>query len=572
MMDKLSQYEIVKAIGKGSYGDVLLVRNKEDKTTLVLKKILLTNASAEHKDLTLREVTLLSGVHHPNIVQHVESFFHTEGRDEYLCILMEYCANGDLYNRIQTMKKTGKQLPEKQIIEWFFQILLAIQYIHRKRILHRDLKTQNIFLDSNNVIKLGDFGVARTLDGTREMAKTMIGTPFYMSPEIFEGKQYNYKSDLWALGCILFEMVTLRQAFDAKELSALMLKVIKGNAPSIPSTFSPQLAEIVRSLLNKVPAKRPNCSTLFKTPYMKKHAETNPVLKGILEQIAPSVPVPNADFTPPVTPRARDDVIKDEDRKKPIEEKKKKVSVGKSNTPARKDDTKEEKKEKSVKKVAATPQRTSSKTEKTEPAKNSEVKVEPKPKAKPALKLITKERSTSIGDASHSPATSSDVHVQPLGLGTPPTHHREVEQVAPAFSPRHRLQRSADAPSQNIVVESQPVVDSDSENNSEEDELDSDEDDEWGSDGDEQSQSDEYAFLSGGSLSERIRLITEECTAGLGREKFEKVKELMKSSEDEEDDLTMEKIRAVIGSRDIQKFTEKYSPLITQLIFCEEAV
>jgi len=261
-------------------------------------------------------------------------------------------------------------------------------------------------------------------------------------------------------------------------------------------------------------------------------------------------------------------------RKNPPKKKKKKVSVGKSNTPARKDEAKEEKNVKGVKKVAATPQRTNSgvKVEKTEPAKSSEAK-EPKPKVKPAaLKLITKERSASIGEMSQSHATSSDVQLS--GLGTPPTPHRDLEQVAPAFSPRHRLQRTGDGSSHGIVVEPQPVVDSDSENNSEAqeiDELDSDEDDEWGSDGeDDQS----HAYMSNGSLSERIRLITEECTAGLGREKFERVKELMellKLSEDD-DDVKLEKIRAVIGTRDMQKFTEKYASLITTLMFCEEAM
>lgn len=103
---------------------------------------------------------------------------------------------------------------------------LALFYLHERKILHRDMKTQNIFLKNGKVrflylyhfyfqIRLGDFGIAKVLENTKDFANTCIGTPYYMSPELFKNKPYSYKSDVWALGCVLYEMCNLRHAFDA---------------------------------------------------------------------------------------------------------------------------------------------------------------------------------------------------------------------------------------------------------------------------------------------------------------------------------------------------------------------
>ena len=104
---------------------------------------------------------------------------------------------------------------------------MAIQYMHERRVLHRDLKTSNIFLTSNNIIKLGDFGIARVLDSTLEQAKTVVGTPYYMSPEVCENKPYSYASDIWALGCVLYETCTLEHAFKASNLLGLVFKIVQ---------------------------------------------------------------------------------------------------------------------------------------------------------------------------------------------------------------------------------------------------------------------------------------------------------------------------------------------------------
>lgn len=138
---------------------------------------------------------------HPNIVAYRDSFF-ANGQDN-LCIVMTFCDGGDLANRLSASK--GSLFKEDQILHWFVQIALAIHYMHENKVLHRDIKTQNIFLLGNGRLVLGDLGISKVLDGTMAFARTQIGTPYYMSPEIFRNAPYNHKSDVWALGCVLCE-------------------------------------------------------------------------------------------------------------------------------------------------------------------------------------------------------------------------------------------------------------------------------------------------------------------------------------------------------------------------------
>jgi NIMA (never in mitosis gene a)-related kinase len=117
--------------------------------------------------------------------------------------------------------------------------------VHDRKILHRDLKSQNIFLTGRQkLIKLGDFGIARVLKHTHENARTAIGTPYYLSPEICEGKAYNNKSDMWSLGIVLYEMCTLKCPFDASNLNGLVLKIIRGVYAPLPGQFSGALRQL----------------------------------------------------------------------------------------------------------------------------------------------------------------------------------------------------------------------------------------------------------------------------------------------------------------------------------------
>jgi NIMA (never in mitosis gene a)-related kinase len=137
--------------------------------------------------------------------------------------------------------------------------------------MHRDLKTQNIFLTKSKVIKVGDLGIARVLDSSTDMATTLIGTPYYMSPELFSNKPYNFKSDVWALGCCVYEMTTLKHAFNGRDMNSLMYKILRGKMPPLPSVYSVELINLIRAMLNKTAEKRPSVNRILRDPYIKKN-------------------------------------------------------------------------------------------------------------------------------------------------------------------------------------------------------------------------------------------------------------------------------------------------------------
>ncbi len=215
---------------------------------------------------------LLKRLRHENIIGYFASFIE----DESLHIVLEYADGGDLSQVIKAKRAKGESFSEKQIMWWFVQLCLAMSYLHNDmRVLHRDLKTQNIFLTHNRqVVKLGDFGIAKVLADTgtmKSMAKSVIGTPFYMSPELCEGKPYNHKSDVWALGCVLYEMATLRHAFDSNSLGALVLKILRGNYPAIDADkYSANLRGLVDWMLKADPADRPSVEQIVQTSWVNR--------------------------------------------------------------------------------------------------------------------------------------------------------------------------------------------------------------------------------------------------------------------------------------------------------------
>jgi len=155
-------------------------------------------------------------------------------------------------------------------VDWFVQMALAIKHIHDRKILHRDLKTQNIFMNQNGQIKIGDFGIARVLQHTYDCAQTAIGTPYYLSPEICQEQPYNQKSDIWSLGCILYEMCTLRHAFDANSMKGLVLKILRSSYPAIPSHYSEDLKLVIQEMLIKDPVKRPSMRKILDREFLAK--------------------------------------------------------------------------------------------------------------------------------------------------------------------------------------------------------------------------------------------------------------------------------------------------------------
>lgn len=180
---------------------------------------------------------------------------------------MDYAESGDLASKVKEQK--GKYFSENQILDWFTQICLAIKHIHDRKILHRDLKSGNIFITQNGLVKLGDFGIAKCLAMTIDKAKTVVGTPYYLSPEIVQNKPYNFKSDIWSLGVLLYEMCVLKMPFDATSLPMLSLKIMRGNYPSLPNPFSKEMRNLIASMLQVDPNKRPSITELLRQPVIK---------------------------------------------------------------------------------------------------------------------------------------------------------------------------------------------------------------------------------------------------------------------------------------------------------------
>eukprot|EP01083_Nonionella_stella_P221402 791006_1 len=178
---------------------------------------------------------------------------------------MEYCEGGDLSSRIQRVKKP---FPEEVILDWLVQIALALRSCHRLKILHRDLKTQNIFLTEDDYVKIGDFGIARVLTGTMDMAQTVVGTPYSMSPEVCQNKPYSFKSDMWSLGCVLYEVASRQNAFGGANLLAVVLKIVQEPHERLPECYSREFSKLVDDLLHKDPAKRLSIDDLLNRPLL----------------------------------------------------------------------------------------------------------------------------------------------------------------------------------------------------------------------------------------------------------------------------------------------------------------
>ncbi|XP_047304936.1 serine/threonine-protein kinase Nek11 isoform X15 [Homo sapiens] len=189
------RYVLQQKLGSGSFGTVYLVSDKKAKRgeeLKVLKEISVGELNPNETVQANLEAQLLSKLDHPAIVKFHASFVEQDN----FCIITEYCEGRDLDDKIQEYKQAGKIFPENQIIEWFIQLLLGVDYMHERRILHRDLKSKNVFL-KNNLLKIGDFGVSRLLMGSCDLATTLTGTPHYMSPEALKHQGYDTKSDIW---------------------------------------------------------------------------------------------------------------------------------------------------------------------------------------------------------------------------------------------------------------------------------------------------------------------------------------------------------------------------------------
>ena len=256
-------YKTIKSLGEGGYGEAILVRsNFPGRKYYVMKTISLEHLDPKRKSKTKEEVKIIQKLNHPNIIKLHEVFFAKQPH-ETLNLIQEYADGGDLYQKIYEMKEKNEYFSESQILDWFTEISLALNHMHSKHILHRDIKSQNVFLTKNNMIKIGDFGISKTLDCTLAKAKTFVGTSYYLSPEIILNIPYSYESDIWSLGVLLYEMCALEVPFTASNLPVLSLKILKSEYPKLDNRWSEDLRKLVDSMLQIDHDKRPSLKEIL---------------------------------------------------------------------------------------------------------------------------------------------------------------------------------------------------------------------------------------------------------------------------------------------------------------------
>ena len=223
-------YQELQCIGRGNFGSAWLVLHRDEQVKYVAKKVVLEGMAESEQTSCMQEAGILKNLNHPNIVAYKESFL---GQNS-LIIVMEYCEVGDLNYHMKRKQQMSETFSETEIFQWFIQICMALEYVHGRKIIHRDIKAQNVFLTGGKTIKVGDFGISKVLETTNMQALTVVGTPYYMPPEACQSMPYTSKSDVWSLGIILYELCTLRQPFQCDNLLGLVMKIVTEEPDPIP--------------------------------------------------------------------------------------------------------------------------------------------------------------------------------------------------------------------------------------------------------------------------------------------------------------------------------------------------
>ena len=263
----MEKYEPISYIGKGNFGSITKIRNKLDGKILVWKELNYGVMSEKDRNRIVSEVNILRELHHPNIVKYYDRII--DKKNSKLYIVMEYCPGGDLSKIIKHNRKNNQYFSEDLIWKIFSQVASALYACHTHKegkILHRDIKPSNIFIDQENNIKLGDFGLSRILNSDISFAVSRVGTPYYMSPEQIDNIKYNEKSDIWSLGCFLYELTTLHPPFEATTHLNLAKKIKSGKFENIPSMYSNNLCKVINMMMNIDQNLRPNIKEIISIP------------------------------------------------------------------------------------------------------------------------------------------------------------------------------------------------------------------------------------------------------------------------------------------------------------------
>ncbi|KAI8565224.1 hypothetical protein RHMOL_Rhmol03G0243200 [Rhododendron molle] len=259
----VENYHVIELVGEGSFGKVYKGRRKYTGQTVAMKFILKHGKSEKDIHNLRQEIEILRKLKHPNIIEMLDSF---ESPQEF-CVVTEF-AQGELFEILED----DKCLPEEQVQAIAKQLVRALHYLHSNRIIHRDMKPQNILIGAGSVVKLCDFGFARAMSSNTVVLRSIKGTPLYMAPELVREQPYNHTADLWSLGVILYELFVGQPPFYTNSVYALIRHIIK-DPVKYPDNMSPNFKSFLRGLLNKEPQNRLTWPSLLQHPFVKETLE-----------------------------------------------------------------------------------------------------------------------------------------------------------------------------------------------------------------------------------------------------------------------------------------------------------
>jgi NIMA (never in mitosis gene a)-related kinase len=258
---QLPGFTIVRQLGQGSYGTVYKVKRQSDGHNYALKVVDLRSMSQEHREESVNEIRMLASVVSPFII----AFHEASIQDRRLNIITEYAKLGDMAHAISRRKQTHRPFREDTIWRFMLEALEGLRVLHERGIVHRDLKSANIMLMAPDLFKIGDLGISTVLE-QRELAKTQIGTPMYLAPEVWKKRPYDSKCDIWSLGVLLFEMATFTYPYSARNARELSVKVCTAQIPTLTDKYSRELSDIIHRMLTRNPVQRPSAVELLAAP------------------------------------------------------------------------------------------------------------------------------------------------------------------------------------------------------------------------------------------------------------------------------------------------------------------
>ncbi|KAK4019537.1 hypothetical protein OUZ56_001552 [Daphnia magna] len=279
----LSQFAVGHEIGKGQFSQVYSAtfRPCPERQVAIKRVELLEMVDSKARADCVKEVQLLKQLKHPNVVRYLGSF--EEKQSGQLLIVLELAGAGDLAKFLFSCQRNSRLMTEPAIWRFFVQIASALSHIHEKRIVHRDIKPANVFLTSDLTVKLGDLGLGRFFSSKTFAAHSLVGTPYYMSPERLNQCGYDFSSDIWSLGCLLYEMAALQPPFNCfkSNWNALRQNIERCEYPPLPSDrYSDDMRYLIGSCLQRAPTERPNALKVFriaKTLHLQSSMDKIPV-------------------------------------------------------------------------------------------------------------------------------------------------------------------------------------------------------------------------------------------------------------------------------------------------------